>query len=56
MMKIFAEAVTIGTQPRARGRAGESMGSFYRRSGRSAFGPITGVNRSSVRNLNTTRR
>lgn len=54
MIKAYAEAVTVGTQSRARGRQGESMGQFYRRTG-SAFGQrITSVNRSSVNNVRRT--
>lgn len=54
MIKAYAEAVTVGTQPGARGRAGEPQGSLYRRTG-IAFGQrITSVNRSSVNNVRRT--
>ena len=57
MIKVFAEGgATVGTQGRARGRAGETQSEFYRRTG-TAFGRrITGQNGRRVRNMNTTAR
>lgn len=59
MMKVLAgprgASRTVGTNPRARGRRGESQADFYRRSG-SAFGRrITAVNNQRVRNMTTNR-
>ena len=57
MIKAFAEGgATVGTQPGARGRSGETQSEFYRRSG-TAFGRrIVGSNGRRVRNMNTTAR
>ena len=59
MMKVLAGPRganrTVGTNPNARGRRGESQADFYRRSG-SAFGRrITAVNNQRVRNMTTNR-
>lgn len=54
IMKAFAEGgnrETVGQNPRARRRQGETEGSVIRRAGRSAFGRVEAINGRPVNNV-----
>jgi len=54
MMKAYAEGgsrETVGQNPRARRRAGETEGQVMRRAGTSVFGRIEAINGRRVNNV-----